>query len=69
MIQDVLSQTPLVAFPLLAMAVFVTFFVGMVLWIFRRGTRELYDEVGRLPVAEGASAASAHVRPAVGGER
>jgi cbb3-type cytochrome oxidase subunit 3 len=48
MMAGVLSQTHLLAFPLFAVVLFSSIFVGMLFWVFRPGSRRIYDERSRM---------------------
>lgn len=43
-----LSQTPLIIFPLFAFVLFSSIFVGAIFWVFRPGSRALYDARSRM---------------------
>jgi cbb3-type cytochrome oxidase subunit 3 len=44
----VLSQTDLLAFPLFAVVLFCSIFVSMLFWVFRPGSRSIYDARSRM---------------------
>ncbi len=48
MMSETLSRTDLLLFPLVTVVLFVAMFAGAVLWICRRGAREIYADRSRL---------------------
>ncbi len=48
MISEQLSQTDLLVFPLFAVVLFSSIFVGMLMWVFRPGARAGYEARGRM---------------------
>jgi cbb3-type cytochrome oxidase subunit 3 len=51
-IKEVLSQFPFALMPTLVMLLFLLFFVSMVIWVYRRGSSELYKEIEQIPLGE-----------------
>jgi|JI10StandDraft_1071094.scaffolds.fasta_scaffold3092836_2 cbb3-type cytochrome oxidase subunit 3 len=52
MMSGILSQTNLLIFPLFAFVLFCSIFVGVLFWVFRPGSRAVYDARSRM-VLEG----------------
>ena len=52
MLEQVLPNIPPSQWKLIAMLLFLVSFVGIVVWTFRRGSREHYDEMAKLPLDE-----------------
>lgn len=54
MISQWLSDGDYATWPLVALVVFIVVFVGMLVWIFRPGSKEFYKREARLPLEESA---------------
>ena len=52
MIQDALQASGLIAPALGALVFFVTFFLGTLVWVFRRGSAQVYRELELKPFDE-----------------
>jgi cytochrome c oxidase cbb3-type subunit IV len=50
--QLVLSQMDMPWLPIAGLAIFMTFFVGVLIWSYRRSSGELYQHVANLPLSE-----------------
>jgi cbb3-type cytochrome oxidase subunit 3 len=53
MVRELLTRV--FPFPMLTsvgMLIFLGFFVGMLIWIFRKGSRRVYDQAANLPFHE-----------------
>lgn len=48
MMSGTLSLSPLAAFQLVALAIFVGIFLGMLAWVFRPGSRPIYESRARM---------------------
>lgn len=51
-----LADQGLLLAPAFALALFLTIFVGVLVWIFRPGSRQVYDREALLPFEEGSPA-------------
>lgn len=51
----VLSQTDYLVFPLIAVVLFFVFFVAMLMWVYRPGSKAVYAERGRRALEDGMS--------------
>lgn len=51
--QDVLTQFPLPVLPTIALLIFFTFFVGMLVYISRRQNKPLFQHVANQPLVDG----------------
>ena len=49
----VLSQTDFLVFPLIAVVLFFGFFVAMLFWVYRPGSKVAYAERSRLALEDG----------------
>ncbi|MFO1519830.1 MAG: cbb3-type cytochrome c oxidase subunit 3 [bacterium] len=52
MIKDALSHFHLPFLTCIALLIFFTFFAGMLVWIFRRGSGNFYQRIEQLPLNE-----------------
>lgn len=50
----VLSQTDWLVFPLIAVVLFFAFFVAMLVWVYRPGSKAVYADRSRLALEDGA---------------
>jgi cbb3-type cytochrome oxidase subunit 3 len=51
--QEALSQFPMMWLVSLAMLIFLTFFVGMLIWVSRRQNKPLFANAANLPLVDG----------------
>jgi cbb3-type cytochrome oxidase subunit 3 len=52
MIRQVLANYPLMDLVLVGQLLFLAIFVGVVAWVFRRGSSKFYDSLARVPLEE-----------------
>jgi cbb3-type cytochrome oxidase subunit 3 len=50
--------------PAFALLVFLALFVGMLLWLYRPGSRRIYEQEARLPFDDGRHPGTLNPRPA-----
>lgn len=50
--QDVLSLFPHIDWNLFAFILFMTLFGGILVWIFRRGSKKHYEKMSEMPLKE-----------------
>jgi cbb3-type cytochrome oxidase subunit 3 len=62
-LSDVLSHLHLTAYPILALMLFLSVFVGVVLQVLGRARRDEFDRAGLLPLADDAAVPSKERRP------
>jgi cbb3-type cytochrome oxidase subunit 3 len=55
MISQWLSEGDHVTWPLVALCVFIVVFVGMLVWIYRPGSKQFYEREAQLPLEDSAS--------------
>lgn len=53
--QELLSQFPAPMAVGLALFIFLTVFVGLLLWVFRKGSSKVYSDIEKLPLDDGAT--------------
>ncbi len=56
--QELLAQFPVPMVVGLAVFIFLTVFIGLLFWVFRKGSSKVYSEVEQLPLREGSNHAS-----------
>jgi cbb3-type cytochrome oxidase subunit 3 len=49
---QIFKNFDLVLLPTWGMILFLTVFVGMFLWTFRKGSKKYYEEIQQLPISE-----------------
>lgn len=52
MIREALSNYPYAALSAFALLIFLGIFLGMLTWVFRKGSREAYQRIAELPLNE-----------------
>ena len=55
MYSEVLKQFPMLDLVVVGELIFFTVFVSALVWVFRRGSKEFYDKLSRMPLEEGSS--------------
>ena len=50
---QVLSQFSMPSLTVAAFIIFLLFFIGVVYWTFRKGSKDLYDNVSKMPLSDG----------------
>jgi len=52
MIREFLSHLHWTWLPVISMILFMAVFIGACLWVYRKGSQEIYRELGDLPLQE-----------------
>ena len=52
MMKEALSHFPLPIFTVVGLLIFFTFFVGVLFWVYRRGSTDVYNQVSQIPLEE-----------------
>lgn len=50
---EVLSNFAMPGLTIAAFIIFLVFFISVVFWTFRKGTKELYEDVSEIPLSDG----------------
>jgi len=50
MMKEALSYFPLKSLPLFGLALFLMTFIGVMLWAYRKGSDEVYEQASQLPL-------------------
>ena len=50
---EVLSNFTMPGLTIAAFIIFLLFFIFVVFWTFRKGTKELYEDVSEMPLSDG----------------
>lgn len=53
MIREVLAHLHWSTLPVISMFLFLSVFVGAVLWVFRKDSKTIYEKLGNLPLDRG----------------
>lgn len=48
--QQVLAYFPMKSLPLIGLILFLVLFVGILIWVYRRGSDQFYKKMGELPL-------------------
>lgn len=55
MIRETLAQLHWSTLPVISMLLFMAVFMGAWIWVYRKGSGKIYEEVSRLPLEGGSS--------------
>lgn len=50
--QEVLSLFPSTHLTLIALLIFIIFFVGLLIWVFRKSAKKRYQKMAKLPLSQ-----------------
>lgn len=51
---EFLSHFSMIEIPLIAEFIFLSIFIGCIFWVFRKGSKKLYQDISKLPLEKGA---------------
>ncbi len=51
--KQVFESFDLTILPSIGMVLFLTVFIGMIIWVFRKNSKEIYQEMSQIPLEEG----------------
>ncbi len=52
MFSDIFARAALITYPIIAFFAFLTLFIGVLMWVFRKGASEHYKRMSKLALAD-----------------